>query len=130
VFLSIAVGSGVAVAALAASARLEEMKPDDSATLTVVIAALLGLVGTVAEKFHALDALRPSRVARFIVQVSYGDCFRQLAGNDPPEFKAAYDALHRERTSDAAGEISGWGYTDTARRLRILRAAAHLCDRI
>lgn len=84
-------------------------------------AAALAVIALIAEKFGGMDRFRPSSVAASLTRWRYGKGFAHLDGTPSPAFKAAYEAIHYEATSDESGSIHGWGFNATCRRLIIIQ---------
>ena len=92
--------------------------------IEAVSAAITATILLISDKLRAFDWLRPSRFAKAATHWQYQEVFPQLYGGDSKEYKLAYEAIHRDALSDKQGEIKGWGFDATSRRLTLIRDAS------
>lgn len=96
--------------------------PSPAPRTEAVSAALIALTAAVAEKYTNLSArLMPSNLARIAIARRYGERFPERREGESRRYAAAYRAIVVDPTSDDGGQINGWGYSSTIRRLRLIR---------
>jgi len=85
--------------------------------------AVVVVLGSLSDYFRGMDWLLPANLAAFFTRLRYQKRFPQLYGHDLPKYKQAYNAIHLPALGDTEGEIQGWGYGSTCRRLELIRNA-------
>jgi hypothetical protein len=122
------VGSLIVLLGIEVTSRILILRDNTSSTEAVVMLAI-AIVGLLAERLTTLaGVLSPSGLARITVHGLYGTRFPQRIEGESAEYKGAYQAIFDETTSDDEGEISGWSYSATSRRLALIACAVRRQD--
>jgi hypothetical protein len=124
------VGSLIVLLGIELAVRILQLRgpspgPDNEVLAMLAFAA----IGILAQWLSGLaDSLSPSGLSKGALHLLYGSRLSQRTPGESAEYKHAYEALFNENTSDAQGEISGWGYSAITRRLRLIAPAVRLQD--
>ena len=124
VLLPLALGGMMAAGVIWATAWVFSMKGSNpSPRVEALATAVLAVIALLAEKFGGMDRFRPSRLAASLTWWRYNKRFPDLNGQPTKVFKEAYEAINDDPISDDRGQIDGWGFSSTRRRLAKIQPA-------
>lgn len=100
-----------------------------SSSKEALIMLIFAVVGILVERLSTLaDLLSPSGISRMTLHLLYDARFPQRIEDESAEYRDAYQALFNEKISNEEGQISGWGYSATSRRLMLIARAVQRQD--
>jgi hypothetical protein len=121
---ALTVGACAAAAGIWITAIIGGLKgKDPSPGMEAVGAAIIAVVGVLVDGARGLDRLKPAGIAAAVIKARYDNRFPVRSDTDTAAYIAAYSALRLDPIGDANGQINGWGFDATVRRLTIIRAA-------
>ncbi len=122
VLLPVALGAAISSAAIWVTAWVIVTKGEHPMPSTEAItSAAMTVIGLISDRLLEMSRFRPSHVAAVAVKWRYSKQFPKLYGNDSSEYRNAYNAINQDVLADAQGELCGWGFQATMRRLELIR---------